>query len=131
MTRWLFLARDKMPDALSHLRQAQHNRDLITTLDPSSTRFLDWIVTAAFYVALHRIEAWFAGKGFHFETHTQRDDWLGKTRELRRVVWPRYKELEFQSRQARYQCVTFDRDFVQNRLLAFLDEIDNEVQSLG
>ncbi len=119
-----------MPDAQAHLRQARHNQDLIDTLDPASTHFLDWIVTVAFYVALHRVEAWFASKGLHFEAHTQRDDWLNRAKELRRSVWPRYKELEFQSRQARYQCVSFDRDFVQNRLLLFLGEIEQEMQAL-
>jgi hypothetical protein len=119
-----------MPDASSHLRQVQHNRDLIVALDPASTSFLDWVVTVAFYTALHRVEAWFADKGLHFESHTRRDDWLARVKELRRVVWPRYKELEFQSHQARYQCVTFDRDFVQNRLLNFLDEIEHEMEGL-
>jgi len=99
-------------------------------LDPATTPFLDWVVTVAFYVALHRIEAWFAKKGLHFEAHSQRDDWLGKVKELRQAVWPYYKELEFQSRQARYQCVSFDRDFVQNRLLRFLDKIEREMQAL-
>jgi len=117
-----------MPTMQAHLRQVQHNRDLIAALDPSNTRFLDWVVTAAFYAALHRIEAWFADKGLHFGDHTQRDDWLSKVKELRRIVWPRYKELEFQSRQARYECVSFDRNFVQHRLLAFLDEIEQEMQ---
>jgi len=40
------------------------------TLDPASTPFLDWVVTVAFYVALHRVEAWFAGKELHFEPMT-------------------------------------------------------------
>jgi hypothetical protein len=119
-----------MPKPDSHLRQAQHNRDLISALDPATTIFLDWIVTVAFYTALHRIEAWFASKGLHFESHTQRDDWLTKVKGLRQDIWPRYKELEFQSRQARYQCVSFDRDFVQNHLLVLLDDIEREVQSL-
>jgi len=119
-----------MPDAHSHLRQAQHNRSLIEALDPAGTRFLDWVVTVAFYVALHRLEAWFADKGLHFESHTQRDDWLVKVKELRRNVWPRYKELEFQSRQARYQCISFDKDFVQSRLLFLLDEIEHEMDAL-
>ena len=119
-----------MPDARSHLRQAQHNRDLIESLIPASTPFLDWVVTVAFYVALHRIEAWFAGKGQHFESHTQRDDWLSKAKQLRQVVWPRYKELEFQSRQARYQCVSFDRAFVQGRLMDLLDELEQEMDTL-
>ena len=120
-----------MPDPQTHLRQAQHNRDLIDTLDPATTRFLDWVVTVAFYVALHRVEAWFAGKGLHFEDHTQRDDWLSKAKELRRDAWPRYKELEFQSRQGRYQCISFDRHFVRNHLLPLLDEIEHEMQSLA
>jgi len=120
-----------MPTSQAHLRQAQHNRDLIGALDPTNTNFLDWVVTAAFYAALHRIEAWFAAKELHFEEHTHRDDWLSRAKELRSVVWPRYKELEFQSRQARYQCVTFDRGFVQSRLLVLLDDIDCEMKRLS
>lgn len=116
-----------MPTAQAHLRQAQHNRELIEALDPSSTRFLDWLVTVAFYTALHQIEAWFADNGLHSEDHTQRDDWLSRVKELRRTVWPRYKELEFQSRQARYECVSFDRSFVQNRILTYLDDIEQEM----
>lgn len=119
-----------MPNAQAHLRQAQHNRAFITALDPTSTPFLDWVVTVAFYTALHRIEAWFAEKGLHSEDHFKRDDWFSKTKELRWTVWPRYKELEFQSRQARYQCVSFHREFVQTRILAHLDEIEREIQRL-
>lgn len=119
-----------MPDAHSHFRQAQHNRDLIEALNPASTPFLDWVVTVAFYVALHRVEAWFASRELHFGSHDQRDDWLAKVKELRHGVWPRYKELEFQSRQARYQCVPFERDFVQNRLLILLKEIEREMETL-
>ena len=112
-------------------RPAEDPRCLTPT--PISDRlnpFLDWVVTVAFYVALHQVEAWFADKGLHFEAHTQRDDWLTKAKELRRGVWPRYKELEFQSRQARYQCASFDRGFVQSRLLVLLEEIEQEMETL-
>ncbi|MFZ1598447.1 MAG: hypothetical protein WAW26_21585, partial [Anaerolineae bacterium] len=108
----------------------QHNRDLIAWLDPSTTPYLDWVVTIAFYAALHQIEAWFAGKGLHLESHVQRDDWVSRTKELRRNVWPRYKELEFQSRQARYQCSSFEREFVRGRLLSYLDDIERETGKL-
>ena len=120
-----------MPDSPTHLRKVQHNRTLIAALDPATTPYLDWVVTVVFYAALHRIEAWFAGKGLHLEAHTERDDWLSKTKELRRIVWPRYKELEFQRRQARYECIPFERVFVQNHLLPVLDEIEREMQSLA
>ncbi|HQE92009.1 MAG TPA: hypothetical protein PLH19_04885 [Anaerolineae bacterium] len=49
-----------MPTADTHLHQAQHNHALIETLDPENTVYLDWIVTIAFYVAVHRVEAWLA-----------------------------------------------------------------------
>lgn len=120
-----------MPDQQAHLHQARHNRDLITALDPSTTPFLDWVVTGAFYAALHLVEAWFAGQGLHFTSHTERDDWISKAKELRRTIWPRYKELEFQSRRARYQCTAFDRNDVQQRLLVYLSDIEQEIHKLG
>lgn len=39
-------------------------------------------------------------------------------------------ELEFQSRQARYQCSSFDREFVRDRLLSYLDDIEREMGNL-
>ena len=74
-----------MPTERSHLRQAEHNRVLIETLDPKDPRFLDWIVTAAFYAAVHFIEAWLAGINQHSSTHTDRDEWGGKIKEFQRV----------------------------------------------
>jgi hypothetical protein len=85
-------------------------------------------VTGAFYAALHLVEAWFAGRGLHFLSHVERDDWIHKTKELRRTVWPRYKELEFQSQRARYQCVPFDKDDVEQRLLVYLADIEREIR---
>lgn len=120
-----------MPDQQAHLRQARHNRDLIAALDPTTTLFTDWVVIGAFYAALHMVEAWFAGRGLHFMSHVERDDWISKAKELRRTIWPRYKELEFQSRRARYQCVSFDRDDVQQRLLVYLADIEQETHKLG
>lgn len=116
-----------MPKQIAHLKQAEHNRALIDTLDPATTPHLDWVVTAAFYTALHLIEGWFATKGLHFESHQDRDSWGGKVKELRRI-WPLYKELEFQSRQARYQCVRWNRAFVQNDLLPMVDKIERELK---
>jgi hypothetical protein len=119
-----------MPSERDHLRQVQQNRDLITALDPATTPFLDWVVTAVFYTALHRIEAWLATKGQHFQSHENRDDWIKRSPELRGVVWRNYKDLEHFSRQARYQCVGFNRDFVQNDIFSYLHSIEQEIQRL-
>jgi hypothetical protein len=120
-----------MPNADAHLHQAQHNHALIQALAPESTVYLDWVVTIAFYVAVHRVEAWFARKGVHLETHTQRDDWLAREKDLRRAVWPNYKELEFQSRRARYQCASFERDWVVRTLLPRLSKLEEELDKLS
>ncbi len=119
-----------MPIAQIHIKQAKHNRDLIEALDPTSPLFTDWIVTAAFYVAVHLIEAWFANKNKHFRTHTERDEWGGKVAEFRRVVWPNYKELERHSRNARYECVKFQPNFVQSDILPLVDIIEQEITEL-
>ena len=119
-----------MPDQPAHLRQANHNRRMIAALDPATTPFLDWVVTGTFYAALHLVEAWSAGRGFHFLSHAERDDWIHKAKELRWNVWPRYKELEFQSQRARYQCVSFDKDDVGQRLLVYLTDIEHEIREL-
>ena len=43
----------------AHLIQARHNEDLIHLLDPDSTDFPDWVITATFYSGLHYVEAGF------------------------------------------------------------------------
>ncbi len=44
----------------AHLRQAQHNEELIQLLGPDSREFPDWVITATFYSALHYLEAGFS-----------------------------------------------------------------------
>jgi len=43
----------------AHLIQARHNEELIHFLDLDSMDFPDWVITAAFYSALHYMEAGF------------------------------------------------------------------------
>jgi len=45
-----------MPTPTQHKQQAEHNRAFTQHLDLDTTFYLDWIVTAAFYAALHFIE---------------------------------------------------------------------------
>lgn len=45
-----------MPSYQAHLSQAQHNERLLTELK-ASLSYKDWLVTVAFYTAIHYIEA--------------------------------------------------------------------------
>jgi hypothetical protein len=116
-----------MSSSQEHTRQAQHNRNLIDRLDPATTPFLDWVVTITFYAALHLIEAWFAERGRHTRSHEQRDDWMSRAGGLRRDVYRLYKDLEYQSHRARYQCVNFERQFVQAEILPKLEALEHHL----
>ncbi len=41
----------------AHHKKAQHNEDFFNHFDLKTTPFLDWVVTAIFYAALHHIRA--------------------------------------------------------------------------
>ncbi len=43
-----------MPTAPHHSRKAKSNREFLDTIDPG--KYPDWKATAAFYVAVHRVE---------------------------------------------------------------------------
>lgn len=120
-----------MPSQQQHLRQAKHNRDFITALDPATTPFLDWVVTVAFYVAVHRIEAWLAVQSppRHSTDHASRGNWIGRVRELK-PIYPSYQELERHSRKARYDCQKFTVQEVTTKILPLLEQIEQTLDSL-
>ena len=63
-----------MPSKQVHLKQAEHNQALIDQLFALTDDFSDWITTAAFYKALHLIEALFTQDPEirHTTTHADR-----------------------------------------------------------
>ena len=49
-----------MGDALAHVRKAKHNETFLNVIqksDPNSISYPDWMVTVAFYIALHYVDA--------------------------------------------------------------------------
>jgi hypothetical protein len=49
-----------MPEASAHIAKAEHNEKFAAVIRGLSTEFLDWVVTAYFYAALHYLEAYLA-----------------------------------------------------------------------
>ncbi len=49
-----------MPSHQEHLAQARHNREMLQQLQAFGAMYADWQITAAFYVALHRVDAYLA-----------------------------------------------------------------------
>jgi hypothetical protein len=119
-----------MPTAEQHRQQAEHNKAFVQSFDLDTSPYLDWVVTAAFYTALHLVE-WFlktrelAGR----RDHHLRDAYIARMDELRSIYFD-YTELKFQSEAGRYECATFSPDILRHDLLPRLAQIDTHIKSL-
>ena len=95
-----------MPAEKDHQALAQHNQDTIDYLLAGGDRFPDWIITVAFYKALHVIDAMFAR---HFDghgvDHRIRGEYLKKDNRYR-LIYRHYKALKEASSAARYLSET-------------------------
>ena len=89
-----------MATAAQHSHQAAHNENFLGSIDP--TRFPDWVVTVAFYKAVHLVEGLLVRKGRGTTNHSQRNQVLKRQFV---TVWREYRPLYNQSRVARYWCV--------------------------
>src|SRR5260370_32852291 len=86
-----------MPSASEHQIKASHNRAFLNSItDPA---FCDWMAVAAFYTAVHLVEALFALQGQHSKDHR------GRNRAVRsklRPIHKHYRSLYNLSMVARY-----------------------------
>lgn len=95
-----------MPTKDAHLAAARQNQSTIGfLLNASNDDHLPWVVTVAFYKALHVVEALFAsqasGEIQHTDDHRQRNDTL-KTTVRFQQIWKMYRPLYNASLIARY-----------------------------
>lgn len=98
-----------MPTKEQHLTQAARNEALADVL--LRTEYGEWTVTVYFYAAVHYIEAFLAVQGIHCDGHTERNTYVGRIPELRRVG-KEYSALRTVSRQARYHALPISPDDV-------------------
>lgn len=96
-----------MPDIATHQRQAAHNRETSVYLQRAGEAHLDWAVTVIFYTALHLIDqVLYYRAQLNPRNHNQRHAAIANDPILA-VIYHHYRELEHQSRRARYDCVHF------------------------
>ena len=97
-----------MPAAAQHLEQYRRNKAFFEALFSYKPEQPEWMMTVAFYCAVHLVESWLASLSspIHNESHNDRMSCMDRVPELKRVRKP-YIELEKDSRSARYGCVRF------------------------
>jgi hypothetical protein len=88
-----------MASSQSHIDQWKHNRAFLATIAPA---YPDWLVTVAFYVALHAVDALLAhDKVSGVTSHDGRNRTLMNTNRYAQI-WKHYQTLYDLSRTVRY-----------------------------
>ncbi|OGO41083.1 MAG: hypothetical protein A2Z04_02525 [Chloroflexi bacterium RBG_16_57_9] len=119
-----------MVTAEQHRLQAEHNKAFFQSFDLDTSPYLDWVVTATFYSALHLVEWFLKAKGVvSRRDHHLRDAYIARISELR-SIYPDYTELKFQSEAARYECARFTPEIVKKDLLPRLARLESHIKTL-
>jgi hypothetical protein len=121
-----------MPSEQDHLTQAEHNKELIAFLGNGSSLYPDWIVTIAFYITIHLLEAYFSKKqNKHSDNYQIRqDNFFSDFKELRQI-YNNYSELKTLSNESRYQCLFSKWTSIQvQNALGHLHRIEQHLNSL-
>ena len=97
-----------MPGHSEHVRQARHNRAFMECVRRTG-KYRDWVVTSCFYCALHFVDAALSTVSVHPNRHEDRNSSLQWLKRSNRKLWSdagykHYRELQTQSRKARYSC---------------------------
>jgi len=117
----------------AHLTKAKHNIKTIVLLSQDLTK-KDWIVTVAFYTALHIVDAvlFHTQKGFqkHGQSHDKREKTIKSDHRLEKI-WDCYRPLKNYSIIARYlqgpetplnKAIDFDKVMPDEKLIPFIKE---------
>ena len=109
-----------VPTVTDYLDKARGNRthaEWLYAMRAHDQVALQWIVTAAFYSALHGVSAYLLARGVQVTNHTARAKALGDPKNgVPLSILVAYRRLETQSRQARYMHSTFTQQHVRNLL---------------
>jgi hypothetical protein len=102
-----------MPSVAEHQIQAERNYALVATLKAANPVFHEWAAVGLFYSSLHYLEAYLAFLGEHPEGHAERGRAFQDHSALV-PVWNDYRMLKDYSEDARYRCVAFTADQIDN-----------------
>jgi len=117
-----------LPTAHDHKNQFERNKSSISAVGTLQDPPNDWIITMAFYAAVHLIEGVLVeklekGSG----DHKTRRRLMGSVSQLR-PIGPKYATLEDYSHKSRYKCKTFQEDDV-TKILGFLNDIEQHLKT--
>ena len=120
-----------MPRESDHRNRWFHNRAFVGTINDA---YCDWILTAAFYAAVHAVETLVAHDGLPNHTsHEARNQTLQKTNKYKQI-WKHYHTLYNVSLTTRYHCspdTWISAEQIKKKLIpSYLYPVEKSVQKL-
>jgi uncharacterized protein (UPF0332 family) len=116
-----------VPTTSEHLARARQNLRFAETFDLDSTPYLDWVVAAYFYAALHLVDALlYQREGIHGGEHQTRSQYVRRKSYLKQIS-TRYHYLKDHSENARYDLLTFTRPKIENVVIPLYRAIESHI----
>lgn len=94
------------PSIAPNKNQYKRNKIFLNRLSSSKEPEHNWIITVAFYAALHLVEQELKNKGFTALNHYDRRKLVGKNL---KSIRKEYNNLYTKSRESRYDCFIFNQ----------------------
>ena len=117
-----------MPSQANHVRAARANEELARHL--LSTSWNNWATVAAFYSALHWVDAFLASRlNHHPADHRVREQLVATTADLR-PIYGHYRALFRRCNQVRYELRTFTAADMAALIQHELDPVRDQLQRL-
>ena len=116
-----------MPTTREHLARARQNLAFAQQFNLKTTPYLDWVVTAYFYAALHLVDAllWEKDK-VPGGLHEIRRDYV-KSKSYLRAIRDQYKELKDHSEDARYRLITMTSTRIEQKIIPLYKAIEDHI----
>lgn len=120
-----------MPTRPNHLSKAKNNEKMLVNEMSSSSyvSYLDWVVTVAFYTALHYVDACLARYAIHPTSHKGRNGRNSEVSRNLRSVSAKYLILYGRSRYARYVPLS-ERNFKPSEVIRLVSWVMNDFKTL-
>jgi uncharacterized protein (UPF0332 family) len=116
-----------VPSTNEHLERSRRNVRFAESFDLETTPYLDWVVTAYFYAALHLVDALLAQKNnLHPATHQMRSEKV-RTLDYLKGIKTEYRDLKEHSENARYNLHLFTSQTVNGEVIPLYRAIEKHI----
>jgi HEPN domain-containing protein len=118
-----------VPTTREHLHRAKQNLAFAESFNLNTTQYLDWVVAAYFYAALHLVDALLCEMDDeHPPVHELRRD-LVKEKWYLRAIKDEYRGLKDYSEDARYRLITMTRVKIEQKIIPLYKAIERHIMS--